>query len=123
MISFNILQTYLIRSVQYHASTFKTFTLSFGVMNFPTISKLTYSKFTYAYVSKDAQIYGLYISLNQKIWSQMLSKNRQKFAKPNIYRQTLSKFARFPVSGDKFADMATLTCFPCSCTSFVSIMT
>jgi len=40
-ISFNILQTYLIRSVHYHASTFKTFTLSFDVMNFQTsISKL-----------------------------------------------------------------------------------
>ena len=41
----------------------------------------------------------------------MLSKNRQKFAKSpnqNICNQTLSTFARFPESGDKFANMATL---------------
>jgi len=47
----------------------------------------------------------------QKIWSQILSKNRQKFAKSpnqNICSQTLSKFARFPESGDKFASMAIL---------------
>ena len=38
-------------------------------------------------------------------------KNRQKFAKSpnqNICSQTLSKFARFPESGDKVANMATL---------------
>jgi len=43
------------------------------------------------------------------------SKNRQKFAKSpnqNIYSQTLSKFARFPKSGDKFANMATLNYTP-----------
>jgi len=41
----------------------------------------------------------------------MLSKYRQKFAKSpnqNTCDQTLSKFARFPESGDKFANMATL---------------
>jgi len=30
----------LITTAQYHASTFKTFTLSFDIMNFQTISKL-----------------------------------------------------------------------------------
>jgi len=37
---------YLIRSVQYHASTFKTITLSFDVINFQIISKLENSKYT-----------------------------------------------------------------------------
>jgi len=35
----------------------------------------------YAYVSKNVHIYRSYISPNQKIWSHMLSKNRQ-IAKP-----------------------------------------
>ena len=72
------------RSVQYHTSTFKTFTLSFDVMNFQTTSTLRNSKSSYEYVTKYVQIYRSYISPNQKIWSQMLSINRQKFAKlPN----------------------------------------
>ena len=43
-------------------------------------------------------------------------KNRQKFAKSpnqNICSQTLSKFAKFPESGDTFANMATLTRHRC----------
>jgi len=46
-----------------------------------------------------------------KKFSQMLLKNGQKFAKSsnqNICSQTLSKFARFPESGYKFANVATL---------------
>jgi len=53
----------------------------------------------------------LHTSPNQTIWSQMLSKYRQKFAKSpnqNICSQTLLNFARFPEAGDKFANMATL---------------
>jgi len=72
------------RSVEYHASTFETYTLSFDVMNFQAISKLKNRKSTYEYVSKYVQIYRSYISPNQTIWSQMLSTNRQKFSKlPN----------------------------------------
>ena len=40
------------------------------------------------------------------------SKNRQRSAKSpnqNICSQTLSKFVRFPESGDKFANTTTLT--------------
>jgi len=51
MISFNILQTSFIRSVQYYTCTFKIFTLSFDVTNFQTIGKLKNSKSTYEYVS------------------------------------------------------------------------
>jgi len=40
LISFNILQRYLIRSVQCYASTFKTFIPSFDFMDFQTISEL-----------------------------------------------------------------------------------
>jgi len=42
----------------------------------------------------------------------MLSKNRHNFAKlpnQNICSQTLSKFAKFQESGDKFANVATLS--------------
>jgi len=40
----------------------------------------------------------------------MILKNLQIFAKTNIWSQTLSKFGRFPESGDKFANRATLPC-------------
>jgi len=50
-------------------------------MNFQTISKFKNSKPIYEYVSKHVQIYRSYISPNQKNWSQVLLKNRQKFAK------------------------------------------
>jgi len=46
------LQTYFKRSVQYHASTFKIFTLSFGVINFQTISKIKNSTSTCEYIDK-----------------------------------------------------------------------
>ena len=92
--SFNILQTYMIRSFQYLACTFNTSTISFDVMDFQSVSKLKKSKCTYKYVSRYVQIYRSYISPNQ-----------------NICNQTLSNFARFPESGDKFANMATLGAF------------
>jgi len=74
IISFNILRTYLIKSVQYHASTFKTSTPSFDVNNFHAISKLENGKSAYECVVKYVQIHRPYISPNQKIWSQMLKK-------------------------------------------------
>jgi len=57
------------------------------------------------------QIYRSHISPNQNIRSQMLSQHRQQFAKlpnQNICSQTLPKFARFPGSPDKFANMTNL---------------
>jgi len=49
-------------------------------------------------------------TFRQTIWNQILSKNRQKFAKSsnqNICSPALSQFVRFPEPGDKFANMAT----------------
>jgi len=90
------------------ASTLRSFAILFDVMNFQTINKLKNIKPTYEYASKYVQIYRSCISRNQKIWSQILTKNRQKFPKSpnqNICNQTLSNFTRFPESGDKAADM------------------
>jgi len=66
------LQTYLIRSVQYHAYAFKTFILSFDIMNFLTISKLENAQSIYEYVKKYVQINRSYISPNQKISNETL---------------------------------------------------
>ena len=38
------------------------------------------------------------------------SQGLRKIAKPNYLQPKASKFARFPESGDKFANMATLAC-------------
>jgi len=97
------LQTYLIRSVQSHASTFKTFALSFDVMNFQTMSKLKNSKSTYEYVSKYVQIYRSYISPNHKIWGQMLS----KIARNSPKRQTKIFVAKRFQNSQDFRNLAT----------------
>jgi len=88
------------------------FTLSFDVMIFQTITtKLKAGESAYEYHSKYVQICRSCNTPNQTIWSQMLSKNRQKFAKStnqNICSQTLSKFARIPEFRDKLTNMANL---------------
>ena len=78
------MQTYLIRFAQCYVSTLKTFTIPFDVMNFQNIGNPKNSKFTYNNASKYMQIYRSSISPNNKIWSQMLSKNARNSPKsPN----------------------------------------
>jgi len=80
-------------------STFKTFTLSFDVMIFQTISKLKNTKSIHEYISKYVQIYRSYISPNQNIYSQTkISKSPNQ----NICSQG------YYISDIKFADIVTL---------------
>jgi len=74
----------LIRSVQYYASTFKTFTLSFDVTNFQTIRKLKNSKSTYEDVSKYVQIQVVHFAKLKKFGAKCF----QKVARNSPNRQT-----------------------------------
>ena len=59
-------------------------TFNIDVMHFQTISKLKNNKSTYENVCKYVQIFRSYISSNQNIWSQMIS----KIARNSSNRQT-----------------------------------
>jgi len=103
------LQTYFKRSVQYHACTFKIFTLSCGVINFQTISKLKNSTSTCEYTGKARTCkYSGHKFRQTKTFGAKNARNSPNRQTKIFAAKRFQHLPDFQKSGDKFAKMATL---------------